>query len=138
MIWCGQHMLYSRPQIALSHKGCDLNHKMSVSAKLCFQKRVRAAQSPGGGTANAGLCKAGTIGFTRGIALLGLNVLCPRIHQQLPLELLASAISLTDALCFSFALTATLWFKRDFPPMRTRADLKGITNAAVTFYGSTR
>jgi hypothetical protein len=65
-------MLYSRPQIALSHKGCDLNHKMSVSAKLCFQKRMRAALPPGGGTANAGLCKAGAIGFTRGIALWGL------------------------------------------------------------------
>jgi hypothetical protein len=31
MIWCGQHMLYSRPQIALSHTlGCDLNHNFAV------------------------------------------------------------------------------------------------------------
>ena len=73
-----------------------------------------------------------------GYRALGLNVICPRIHQQLPLELLASAIALTDALCFSFALTATLWFKRDFPTMRARADLEGITDAAVTFYGSTQ
>ena len=76
--------------------------------------------------------------FHTGFRAVGLNVLCPRIHQQLPLELLASAISLTDALRFSFALTATLWFKRGLPPMRTRADLKGITNAAVPLYGSTR
>jgi hypothetical protein len=45
---------------------------------------------------------------------------------------------LTATLSFTFALGATLCFKRDFPPMRTRADLKGITNAAVPLYGSTR
>lgn len=45
---------------------------------------------------------------------------------------------LTATLSFTFALTATLCFKRDFPPVRTRADLKGITSAAVPLYGSTR
>ena len=45
---------------------------------------------------------------------------------------------LTATLSFTFALTATLCFKRDFPPMRTGADLKGITNAEVPLYGSTR
>jgi hypothetical protein len=44
----------------------------------------------------------------------------------MPLKLLAAAIALSAALDFSFALTATLWFKRSLPPMRTRADLKGI------------
>jgi hypothetical protein len=44
----------------------------------------------------------------------------------MPLKLLAAAIALSAALYFSFALTATLWFKRSLPPMRTRADLKGI------------
>ena len=68
----GQDMLYFRPKYALNHTGCDLNHKMSVSDKLCFQKRVRAPQSTDAGDATAGLCKAGTIGFTRGITLLGL------------------------------------------------------------------
>jgi hypothetical protein len=39
---------------------------------------------------------------------------------------LAAAIALTAALCFSFALSATLWFKLGLPPMRTRDDLKEI------------
>jgi hypothetical protein len=56
----------------------------------------------------------------------GLSVLRPHIQQQIPLELLAAAIALTAALCFSFALSATLWFKRGLQPMRTGADLKGI------------
>lgn len=56
----------------------------------------------------------------------------------MPLKLLAAAIALSAALCFPFVLTATLWFKRGLPPMRTRADLEGITNAAVPLYGSTR
>jgi hypothetical protein len=45
---------------------------------------------------------------------------------------------LTATLSFTFALSATLCFKRDFPLMTTRADLKGVTNAAVPLYGSTR
>jgi hypothetical protein len=45
---------------------------------------------------------------------------------------------LTATLSFTFALTATLCFKRDLPPMRTSADLKGIANAAVPLYASTR
>jgi hypothetical protein len=52
------------------------------------------------------------------------------------LKLLAAAIALSAALCFSFALTATLWFNRGLPPMRTRADLKGITGAVVPLYAS--
>jgi len=62
-------MVSERQSYALKHSSCDLNHKMSVSDKLCFQKRVRAAQSPDAGDATAGLCKAGKIGFTRGITL---------------------------------------------------------------------
>ncbi len=68
----GQSMLYCRPQYPLNHThNCDLNHKMALSARLCFQKIVRSAQSPDGGTANTGLYKAGRIGPTRGIALWG-------------------------------------------------------------------
>jgi len=48
------------------------------------------------------------------------------------------ACVLTATLSFTFALSATLCFKRDFPPMGTGADLKGITNEAVPLYGSTR
>ena len=55
----------------ISHWVCDLNHKMALSARLCFQEIVRSAQSPDGGTANTGLYKAGRIGPTRGIALWG-------------------------------------------------------------------
>jgi hypothetical protein len=39
--------------------------------RLCFQKIVRSAQPPDGGTANTGLYKAGRIGPMRGIALWG-------------------------------------------------------------------
>jgi hypothetical protein len=54
------------------------------------------------------------------------DVPCPPIQQQIPLKLLAAAIALSAAFCFSLALTATLWFKQGLPLMRTRADLKGI------------
>jgi hypothetical protein len=47
-------------------------------------------------------------------------------------------IALTDTLSFSFALTATLCFKRRFPTGRVRTDLKRITSAVVPFYASIR
>jgi len=70
--------------------------------------------------------------------LAGINVLCPRIQQQIPLALLPAVIALTAALCFSFALSATLRFKRGLQPMRARADLKGIAGAVVPLYASTQ
>ncbi len=70
--------------------------------------------------------------------LAELKVLCLRMQQQIPLALLAAVIALTAALCFSFALSATLWFKRSLPAMRTRAELKGITTAVLPLYASTR
>ena len=45
--------------------------------------------------------------------LAEIKVLCLRMQQQIPLALLAAVIALTAALCFSFALSATLWFKRE-------------------------
>jgi hypothetical protein len=50
----------------------------------------------------------------------------------------ATPIALSVALSFSFALSATLCFKRGLPVGRTRTDLEGITSAAMPFYASTR
>jgi hypothetical protein len=50
----------------------------------------------------------------------------------------ATPIALSVALSFSFALSATLCFKRGLPVGRTRADLEGITSAVMPFYASTR
>ena len=50
----------------------------------------------------------------------------------------ATPIALSVALSFSFALSATLYFKRGLPVGRTRTDLEGLTSAVVPFYASTR
>ncbi len=50
----------------------------------------------------------------------------------------ATPIALSVVLSFSFALSATLCFKRGLPVGRMRTDLERLTSAIVPFYASTR